>query len=99
MAAGGSNFGFSAGGATNTDDDSFSAIIQSYDYAAPVSEGGSTDRQPGYGGPPRASAVRAVLQKYRGASSEAAAAAMAAATPPLPLLLLLPSRSSPSSWA
>ena len=75
MAAGGSNFGFSAGGATNTDDDSFSAIIQSYDYAAPVSEGGSTDRQPGYGGPPRASAVRAVLQKYRGASSEAAAAA------------------------
>ena len=64
MAAGGSNPGFWAGASINTDDDSFATIIQSYDYAAPISEGGSTDKQPGYGGPPRASAVRDVLEKF-----------------------------------
>jgi len=65
--SGGSNFW--PGGSTNSDDDSFSAIIQSYDYAAPISEGGSADRQPGYGGPPRASAVRAVLEKFAAAAT------------------------------
>ena len=87
MAAGGSNFGFWAGGSTDSDGDSFSAIIQSYDYAAPVSEGGSTDKQPGYGGPPRASAVRAVLQKFAGAAARTPSylsSGALAPTPPMP---------------
>ena len=60
MAHGGTNWGFWSGGAVG-ENDTFSGIITSYDYAAPIAEGGGTG-QPGYGGPDRWAAVAEALR-------------------------------------
>lgn len=63
MAHGGSNFGFSAG--ANLDGDKYLPHITSYDYDAPISEGGDYC-QPGIGGPCKYHALRSLIAEHTG---------------------------------
>eukprot|EP00884_Botryococcus_braunii_P002883 jgi/Botrbrau1/12596/Bobra.0169s0124.1 len=62
MAHGGTNFGYGAGGAA---DSQYKACITSYDYDAPVSEAGDYG-QPGIGGPNRYQAIRDAITAHTG---------------------------------
>ncbi|KDD75891.1 glycosyl hydrolase [Helicosporidium sp. ATCC 50920] len=68
MVAGGSNFGFRAGG--NVDGDRFAAHITSYDYDGPISESGDYG-QPGIGGGNKYDELRRVIHKATGAKPPA----------------------------
>jgi len=69
MAAGGTNFGWTAGAAADegaAEGPRYAPCVTSYDYTAPVGESGATG-QPGMGGANRFEAVRAVLARHAGA--------------------------------